>query len=229
MALHKYLVLNFIYFIRSKEPLLAEQSLWGVKRLAFAVFNVLQSYRLPSFTCATVRNMFYSGDLLSPKGALGQIWVCVFISDVALAPFFLDNFLKVPFPFTARPKCNSNCALNSFSILLYASDTRASAGMCQSSYATQSSADIRTCSMWYDHETPFAPGEFTGSLLMILCASCLMASLLLSSGPATCRASNARCCHPLLSTTAVPFWRLCNCFGSSHYHLLRRILRASGL
>lgn len=147
MALHKYLVLNFIYFIRSKEPLLAEQSLWGVKRLAFAVFNVLQSYRLPSFTCATVRNMFYSGDLLSPKGALGQIWVCVFISDVALAPFFLDNFLKVPFPFTARPKCNSNCALNSFSILLYASDTRASAGMCQSSYATQSSADIRTCSM----------------------------------------------------------------------------------
>ena len=78
MALHKYLVLNFIYFIRSKEPLLAEQSLWGVKRLAFAVFNVLQSYRLPSFTCATVRNMFYSGDLLSPKGALGQIWVRVF-------------------------------------------------------------------------------------------------------------------------------------------------------
>ena len=76
-ALHKYLVLNFIYFIRSKEPLLAEQSLWGVKRLAFAAFNVLQSYRLPSFTCATVRNMFYSGDLLSPKGALGQIWVCL--------------------------------------------------------------------------------------------------------------------------------------------------------
>ena len=61
-----------------KEPLLAEQSLWGVKRLAFAVFNVLQYYSLPSVTCATVRNMFYSGDLLSPKGALGQIWVCVF-------------------------------------------------------------------------------------------------------------------------------------------------------
>ena len=53
-----------------------------------------------------------------------------------------------------------------------------------------------------------AAGEFTGFLLKILCASCLMASLLLSSGPATCRAS-ARCCHPLHSTNCSSFFEDC--------------------
>ena len=51
---------------------------------------------------------------------------------------------------------------------------------------------------------------------MILCALCLMASPLLSSGPATCRASNARCCPPTRQRSS--FLKIGNCFGSSHYH-----------